>query len=373
MTDDFSYIDLNALRNGPLSSDQDARAAFESSTGVKILVLPYANIADKWTPDNHFRQLHGLVSNLTENPPQPDGWEPKAGTYLRFTDCDRTKIYQLCEALVRPRNISGDCLVFLHGPVFRRLHNLEEFSAFADPSFLLRDDGALRRDTGEWKDSIDESDAWLGAGWFIRTQRDQCPDPSRQCHDQCQDFSGQCYERLGQRIDAKCKALCERHLLAGINDPAGRPSAADIEIKRRQIALLLTAYLPRFTQNPDHDHPVWQPYGADAKTGRRPLRGPVPWNGWRDQRLVPLEQDLLFEGWLTPIADAHGNWTLQPASLTLLFWAARVMDLPYTEDPQKFIKHHKWQGWFGDRYDWPPKQPPTGADRLIRDEQTDHG
>ena len=361
MTDDFSYIDLNALQNGPLLSDQGARAAFESSTGIKILVLPYRNLAHEWTQNNRFKQLNTLISNnLEDNPFHSSGWEPKAKTYLRFTDCDSTKIHQLCEALVRPRNIMDDCLVFLHGAAFRRLHNMEEFSAFAAPSFLLRNDGALRCDTtGQWKDQIDQSEAWLGAGWFINTQRSLCPNPSRKCHGQCQDFSGQCYERLGQRIDNECKALCERHLLAGINNPAGRPSVAEIEIKRRQIALLLTAYLPRFTQTPDC--PVWQPYGADAITGRRPLRGPVPWNGWSDQRMVPLEQDLLFEGWLTPFVDTEGNWTLQPASLTLLFWAARVMDLPFTKDPHTFINHHDWRGWFGKRCRWQREQPPTGA------------
>lgn len=346
MSHSFSFIDLTSGKTRPLQDDQ---ALDDGGHGIKVFVLPYRNIEANWSTKDDYCSLRTLTNKFVEGAFQTNTWIPDEGTYLRFKECGKTDIDSLCQSLIRPLRMSQNCLVFLHATAFRKLMNIARYSATTLPSFLLRDDGALRRGAAaELKTEIDRLDAWLGAGWLSLTQRRRCPERSSQC-----------YEQLGYLINDECKLLCERHLLGEIMDLARRPSITEIETKRRQVARLLTAYLPRFRDPPYY--PGWQAYGADAETGRQPLYGPVRWDSWLDQRMSPLEQDLLFEGWLTPFADVQtGRRTLQPASLTLLFWAARVMNLPFTENPQSFINHHDWRGWFGGRCQWKPAPSTTG-------------
>ena len=360
MTHDYSYIDLGSERSGPLEGVLSARDLLGDDPGLKVVVLPYRNIEAVWTETNRYSLLHSLVRGLRQSrlkPVEPvsDGdtsviWAPHENTadtrapgtdtFMRFTDCRRAEIDQLCHALIGARNATDYCIVFLHAAAFRRLHDIAEYSATTFPSFLLRDDGELRRQPGRWDSASKQSAAWLGAGWLNLAQREQCADVSPKCYDQ-----------IGHLIDQESIALCERHLLSGITESTRVPSASEIKSTRRQVALLLTAYLPQFKEHPDSTY--WQTYGADAETGLLPLFGPAPWENWLDPRLGALERDLLFEGWLTPFEDQAGARTLQPASLTLLFWAARVMDLRFTDEPQEFIDHHDWHGWFGNRCDWP--------------------
>lgn len=393
MNHDFCYLNLNTGEIGSLRDDQAADNYFRQTTGVKIFVLPYRNIDTVWAEDNRYSELAALVSGLKEHtlelaqpspPPAAEGlirvptertrsaprtdnladtidtWQPHADTFVRFTDCAGVNIEHFCRKLVDSRGATEHCLVFLHGAAFRRLHDLTVLSVTSFPSFLLRDNGRLRDDSGKWTEAIGTMEAWIGAGWLSLTQYQLCPSPSEGC-DNCKDLLIQCYKRIEHQIDDECTALCDRYLRSGIKASNRVPTGTAIDATKRLVARLLTAYLPRFTESTTS--PDWQAYGADADTGMLALYGPTPWANWFDPRLGPLEQDLLFESWLTPFANKENIWTLQPASLALLFWAARVMDLPFTNNPQQFIQHHDWRSWFGNRCHWDKPQPQTKSTR----------
>lgn len=342
----FTYIDLNS--GEAIRTERRTGGIRESLQGLAVLVLPFLYLRDKWTQDLRPAPLRALCGGLEEKPFPSEDWVPQDGTYLRFTKGRHTHIDRLCQTLVRPPGMDGVCLVFLHAAAFRQVHDRVRYSATVLPSFLLCYHGALRHNEGTGPaTSLQPEDAWVGGGWLSLDQATQCPEVSLQC-----------FDRLASQIDDQCRGLCERHLLGKVEYAHGQPPAVEIARKQRQVARILCGYLPRFRESPNTTQ--WRHYGADAPNGRLPLHGPVPWRNWNDQRLGELEQDLVFEGWLTPFTDSSNRWTLQPASLILLFWAARVMDLPFTEDPEQFIMHHDWQGWFGNRCHWQSNPPSTG-------------
>lgn len=100
-------------------------------------------------------------------------------------------------------------------------------------------------------------------------------------------------------------------------------------------------FLPGYWRDPaQRDQP---PFPCHSPGG---FAGPIPWPGI--DALHQHLRHLFLDGWLS-LWKVDDELYLQPASLALLYWAARRADKPFTEMPKQFIEHYAWDHapWFG--------------------------
>jgi hypothetical protein len=206
--------------------------------------------------------------------------------------------------------------------------------------FFAWDQGSIPLD----KSPISTAIAWEGAGWSALRCRHEMRHISDKCSsDTLGEAIEQAYKKMLPDINNRAAEVVQMHDLAkgGQNNPDDNAWMSP----QARVAHRLARYLPK--------HKKQGYYGMDFQTGLLPYYGPAAWlpyQGWRHAMFDDLERDLIFENWLVPFSQPNGDWSLQPGSLLLLYWAGYVLGVwePMLS-PLEFIEQHDWHGWFGGR------------------------
>lgn len=314
-------------------------------TQPRVFVLPDDLLhLELWGSGGWHQQFGLLINGRTPNPFVDSKWKPTANrkTYTVVSEKSAERIQAFAEALCKFGNTPADAVLFVNGPVFRRLRDLASVSHMTFDSYLVWDRGEEDDEAKRWPEACQErhARAWRGAGWLALGQRTKCGG-----------LSEECFAQLRPDLDDAADGLA-RHHDSSVVEQAGAMRTFPIEPKRR-VAQRIARFLPRYRlgdAKAGEPH-RWRFYGANSEAGLLSFRGPIPWQGWRDRNLDPLERDMLFESWLVPFQNPQTNaWTLQPGSLIMLYWAGRLLDLwDPLPCPKCFIEMHDWRGWFGGR------------------------
>jgi len=297
----------------------------------RIFVLPKHVLESRqWLKPSLHKQLVQLTKKRKPNPFLPESWQARKNSYTVLSDNTFDYCRPFAEALCRQENQGLDVLYFITGPVFRFLNNKISVSHVLFDSYMIWDQG----EEGEWPAKTEPSAlerAWRGAGWLSLALRQNCGQ-----------ISNECFDRHLHNIDNRATEIAN-NWMATASSPPARSSLFPIEPKR-QVAYRMARYLPSYRVGNQR-----RLYVSNMEAGLRPWHGPLPWQRWYDPNLDDLEQDLVFESWLVPFQGQTG-WTLQPASLILLYWAGGVLEFwDPMPDPQSFLDRHDWSGWFGGR------------------------
>lgn len=108
---------------------------------------------------------------------------------------------------------------------------------------------------------------------------------------------------------------------------------------------LLCDFLPYHL---DRENPAAKEYVSSNSTGDR--GGPRLWAGYLGSQMNMHLRHLILDSWITlwPVDD---KLYYQPASLALLYWAAKNGNKPFTHTPKEFIENYQWDAaktlWFG--------------------------
>ncbi|OGT88327.1 MAG: hypothetical protein A2286_13120 [Gammaproteobacteria bacterium RIFOXYA12_FULL_61_12] len=185
--------------------------------------------------------------------------------------------------------------------------------------------------------------AWLGAGWAGQWLREEAGRGTEYPHPDHWE------ERLRTSLDWLVRADAEvAAYLTGSPDRDAYNRRAGQAHLRALCQFIPARLVPHFGKV----YPV---------IGDNPGR-PLPWQGTLvDQRLNMHLRQLLLDGWVIPWQGLDDQVRLQPASLALLYWAAKRYDchFPHTETPEAFLKHYGWAddpNWFGGY--WHPRSEP---------------
>lgn len=341
MTYHFVAQDLHNEQSPPLPPESIRRTRLPT-----VLVLPHQNLRsiDNWHRTNRYSQLALLLDGRCENslPGRPGSgeWTPQENSYTACGHINESDRNLLVQSLIRRGKDASDNLLIVTGCVYQSFHDLFKESHLETDSYLIWDDGDQYADTLTFP--TDNGRAWRGAGWLSLAQRQTGKDDG--------DLE-RSFRKFRHEIDDMARNLVNRHDEVNRNNDSNGSRTNSISPIAR-VAHRLARFLPDhlIPDKDRNDSMAWQPYGFDSTANLAPLHGPIPWQGWRDANLDDLERDLIFESWLTPFYDeGAGLWTLQPASLLLLYWAAWTIDLWPGLSPGNFIAQHNWHGWFGGR------------------------
>ncbi len=284
-----------------------------------------------WQADRHYTQLCDFLTGYQKKDYTPD-ISPEDRTYIQVNATVQGKeaIDAFCRKICQWQNEAKSILLFVNGVTYRELLRSGMHSEIVLDArrYLVWDDGML------WSAELlplTAEKAWAGNAWCRLIW--YCwydSDHSEQKID----------DELIDIINTEADALNQRRLTQLDLTPSGRNPRID-------VAMRLFAYMPRY-RDVDGKYVY---YPLHFQRGYvRPLDGPAPWKGLFDSRLSDLERDMILEGWLTlwPNPDQSG-YTLQPASVLLLYWAAHTLGHLTDPNPDHFIQHHCWDGWFGGR------------------------
>jgi hypothetical protein len=197
--------------------------------------------------------------------------------------------------------------------------------------YLVWDDGLLWPKNNDVS-ALTERQAWEGSAWCRQTFANQYGQYG---------FNQLLVDEYNEKINQEAAALNKRRRLQlKLGERQNRELILD-------VAKRLCLYIPCYKNQSGHD----EFYPLDFQRGYvNPLYGPMPWLGLLDKRLSTLEKDMILEGWLTIWKNPNSQtYTVQPASLLLLYWAARTLGILKDLDATHFIKNHCWNGWFGGR------------------------
>lgn len=188
--------------------------------------------------------------------------------------------------------------------------------------------------------SLTNEQAWIGAGWPGHKYR-KALDMS------AEDFKFNIPPAIEQQFQEAYSALVKSgEELEELNTAGKRKLLNTLNYQTYRRALC--EFLP--------------PHYSSALPGYIPSNvrggegGPIKWSGIIDPELYIQKRHLFLDGWLIPFPHGDGV-VLQPASIALLYWAAREEGRPHTESPQAFLTKYQWElydSWFGGR--WQPQQ-----------------
>ena len=178
--------------------------------------------------------------------------------------------------------------------------------------------------------------AWVGAGWPNQSLARWCSILD-EAWPELPEFSTMANAKL-ERLERYDLALAEYYRKTKTCDPPGYKPWND-------YVRLLCNFLPDHRSRSDPNK--WLGSNTLGDDG-----GPRRWRGILDDRLNMHLVHLLLDGWLIlwPVEkDSHTRFYLQPGSLALLYWAAQLADMPWTNTPQNFLEHYDWSdpNWFG--------------------------
>lgn len=202
--------------------------------------------------------------------------------------------------------------------------------------YLLWDDGGLTKESA-WAANAEKRNrqAWIGAGWCCFSLRHYASAHNREKYPLPPEFNAwarQAHDALQESL----KALTAFY--ARQNRSLFSRSRGDNYVHA------LCEFLP-YRRTTDPSLP-WLPSNGLGNRG-----GPMRWRGLLDDRLSMHKRHLLLDGWITLWPCRDGQWYLQPASLALLYWAAREAWMPHTDTPEVFLKNYRWSAgkehWFG--------------------------
>ncbi len=186
------------------------------------------------------------------------------------------------------------------------------------------------------KDSLHDQDVWTGAGWINSRLHKHIKQSSDKWQlDKLGEWCNSVHDQLSRSLDNLTAFVSQNQDINPYN----------LESHNNFIRALCE-FLPyhRSSTNPDK----FIPSNSLGERG-----GPMLWRGLLDDRMHLRRRHLLMDGWLTlwpSEQDGETKLYVQPGSLALLYWAARKVDMPYTDTPEYFLENYQWDynpHWFG--------------------------
>ena len=181
--------------------------------------------------------------------------------------------------------------------------------------------------------------AWNGAGWMSSSMRDYAKNSPDEIFPIPPGFDVE----LQQANEALLRSLDELTVFY-----SGQPKPIFNRERGNNYVRALCEFLPYRRSS---GRLPWLPSNGLGDPG-----GPIRWQGLLANNLSMHKRHLLMDGWLSLWPGVNGNYYLQPASLALLFWAAREAGMPFTENPEAFIENYACHNdplWFGGH--WKPE------------------
>ncbi|MGZ8158188.1 MAG: hypothetical protein ACXWT1_03555 [Methylobacter sp.] len=269
-----------------------------------------------------------------------DVWEPMANSVIIL---DTTPVKDLAKQAV---SAFGKLRIALYGegkfrdrpafvlcpPMLQDLRGYPDLvSHVGCDGYCLWDDGGLW-EASAWQVPDKLALAWRGNGW-----------PHTYISDGANAKGTELSSVLENRINraAEDLDLYGRSLLDYVTKHDSEHLPALVRKPGVSYVAALLEFLPGYRREPIDLNQI--PFPCHSAGGHG---GPMPWPGMG--ALHQHLRHLFLDGWLTlwPVGD---ELYLHPASLALLYWAARWADKPFTQSPEQFIKHYAWDRgeWFG--------------------------
>ena len=292
----------------------------EMESRLTVFVMHHDWLDLDWKSIEFYNEIHQFLHDHTQKSYVPN-MSITDGIYIRFNPTSPDTLTQFCQEVCLWQNEKYQIFLFINGITYRTLLKTGMHSEIVLDSrrYLIWNYGPF------WPDNDNDhiKKAWEGSTWC------KCS------------LNQTLIESFFNDINDKAKTLNERRRMRLKNSPLSNDELA------RSVAKRLCAYMPRY-RNASSPYAC---YPLEFQDGNiRPLYGPMPWHGLVDKRLSTLEQDMILEGWLTVWENSlDATYTVQPASLLLLYWAARTLGILEEISVQGFIKNHCWEGWFGGR------------------------
>ncbi|WP_089724122.1 hypothetical protein [Candidatus Thiosymbion oneisti] len=226
-------------------------------------------------------------------------------------------------------------VVILHAMAYEIIQRRSPIMHPQFHQYLLWDDAGLWTDGLEEMEKADKlSQCWHGAGWASELSRE----------------TGGNGLGLSPRLDQECSeaigrlAAANRRLMDYLSNPEHQNSPDETApVDTASYLRTLGDFLPFHWFELDGGR-----YIPTRVTRAYNLGGPRIWEGLYAIGNLYLRQ-LILDGWVTPWPHADRLY-YQPASLALLYWAARQLGKDYTRDADAFLDNYRWRepaNWFG--------------------------
>lgn len=343
MTSCYRFLPLSAPKGCEVSAAGLLDAVLNDARFKKGLHFFYYHTR-MLKPDKGGEVVQLLVSSITVDHEtrdwDKDAWKPEANSLIILDTTPAKNLpKQAVAALGKLRIALYDKEIFKKKPalalcpaVIQDLRGYFDLVSYVDSDgYCLWDDGGLW-EASAWQVPDKSALAWRGSGWahaYI----------SNGANANGAELSSVLENRINRA--AEDLDLYGRSLLDYVTKHDNEHLPALERKPGVSYVAALLEFLPGYRRDPAAHAQV--PFPCHSAGGHG---GPMPWPGI--EALHQHLRHLFLDGWLTlwPVGD---ELYLQPASLALLYWAARWADKPFTQSPEQFIKHYAWDrgSWFG--------------------------